>query len=88
MSVRSYFDKELVTTVVFAIIGVAYGYFSFTLNNSPGALVLGVLIAAVVIFLFRQVAKVKEELRWWLGNGLLVYIILWLVVWTIFYNIS
>ncbi|MCX6815468.1 MAG: hypothetical protein NT120_01270 [Candidatus Aenigmarchaeota archaeon] len=88
MSVKSYFDKELVATLVFAVIGILLGYFSFLLNNPPGSLVLMILIAAVVIFLFRQVVKIKEGFKWWLGNGLIAYIILWLVVWTIFYNVG
>jgi len=34
----------------------------------------------------RAAFKIKEGAKWWLGNGVIVYIFLWLIVWTIFYN--
>ena len=30
----------------------------------------------------------KKGIKWWLGNGGIVYILLWLVTWILFYNYS
>jgi len=36
---------------------------------------------------FQKMVKEKKDSKWWLGNGMIVYILLWFVSWTVFYNV-
>jgi hypothetical protein len=82
----SYFDFELRTTVVYTIAAIVMGYISFVINHTTYAAFASIFILLVVTAAMRYAWKIKEDVRWWLGNGAIVYIILWMVVWTVFYN--
>ena len=88
MNIKSYFDRELSTTAVLAVLGAIVGYVSFTLNNSSLSFLVMVVVAGAAILLLSKIRKVAVDIKWWLSNGLVVYILLWLVVWTIFYNVA
>lgn len=88
MSLRSYFDKELTTAIAFAVVGIAVGYASFLANNSALSFVLMIVVAAVFYFIFKAAAKIKEDRRWWIGNAFIIYILLWFITWTAYYNIG
>ncbi len=84
--IMSYFDFELRTTIVYVITAVAMGYVSFVLNNTAYAAFAAVFVLVVVTATMRYVWKIKEDVKWWLGNGAIIYLILWMVIWTVFYN--
>ncbi|HLD39101.1 MAG TPA: hypothetical protein VJB05_02190 [archaeon] len=86
MGLKSYFDVELRTTIVYAVIAVIVGYVSMTMNNTAYAAVVAILVLVVLTFALRAVFKIKQDVKWWLGNGVIVYLFLWIIVWTIFYN--
>jgi hypothetical protein len=87
INLKTYFDRELRSSIIFAIIGIVIGYASFMINNSAIAFVLMVVVAVVAKSVLQGIMKIKEDFKWWFGNGMVVYIILWLVSWTIFYNV-
>ena len=88
MSLKTYFDAGLKTTTAFAIVGILVGYLSFLINNAPLAFVFMVIVGVVFVLILKKIMKIAEEWKWWFGNGLIVYIFLWLVVWTVFYNLA
>jgi hypothetical protein len=88
MGLKSYFDRDTRLAVAFAVAGIVVGFLSFLLGTNVGAVLLMIVGAAVVILALRKTMGIKEELRWWFSNGLIVYIIFWFVVWVIFYNIG
>jgi multisubunit Na+/H+ antiporter MnhG subunit len=88
MSLKSYFDRELTTAIIFAIIGIIVGYASFVINNSTLSFVLMIIVGAVFYFLVKIAAKIKQDKRWWIGNAFIVYIFLWLITWIVYYNIG
>lgn len=88
MGIKSYFEKDVVTTLLFAALGVVVGYASFLISTNAGALVLMLLVAVMTVVVLKKAAKMSEDFRWWLGNGLAVYVLLWLITWAIFYNIG
>jgi len=85
--IKEYFDIELVSTLIHTITGIIAGYLSF-LVNSTIAVVLMIVILAISIGIVKFSLKVKQNAKWWLGNGVIVYILVWLIVWTLFYNIA
>jgi len=88
MNLRSYFDKELTSTLILAIAGIIVGYVSFLINNTTTSFVLMIVIGIVVVFALKKSMKIQGEIKKWFGSGLIAYVILWLVVWTIFYNVG
>ena len=86
MGLKSYFDMELRTVVVYAIAAVIMGYVALYINNTAYATVAAFVVLVVLTFAMKAAFKIKEGVKWWLGNGVIVYILLWLIVWTIFYN--
>ena len=86
MNLKSYFDMELRTVVVYAVAALIMGYVSFYINHTAYATLAMVLVLIVLTFAMKAIFKIKEGVKWWLGNGVIVYILLWLITWTIFYN--
>lgn len=81
-----YFDTELRTTVIYAVLAIVIGSVSFLLNSTALSVVL-----AVVVFLaswagLKRVLKINEDKRFWFTMAVL-YFFLWLVVWTLLYNV-
>ena len=86
MGLKSYFDVELRTVVIYAILAVIMGYVSFYINHTAYATVASIVVLLIGTFAMKFAFKIKEGVKWWLGNGVIVYIFLWLIIWTIFYN--
>lgn len=86
MGLKSYFDMELRTTVVYTIAAIIMGYASLAINHTAFATLAALAVLAVITLIMRRAFKIKEGAKWWLGNGVIVYLFLWMIVWTIFYN--
>lgn len=80
-----YFDTELKTTLIFAIAAAAAGYISFLANHTAGAAALAIIIFAGLHYAAKRLLKIKEDKKWWATQAI-VYFLLWLAVWTVFYN--
>ena len=75
-------------TFIFTIIGAVIGFISFLVNQPITALVVAVVLYAVFHFAVKKFLKIKYSGKFWIGNGILVYFLMWLIVWTIFYNLQ
>jgi p-aminobenzoyl-glutamate transporter AbgT len=84
----AYFDTELKSNLAFAIVGIAVGYASFLTNSNIGAFILMIVIGAAVAFILKRKLKITESYKWFFSNGLIIYILLWLITWVIFYNVG
>ena len=82
----SYFDAELKALLPFAVLGIIVGVISFYINYTSAAAVLMIIIAIIGKVALGKILNVKEDWKWWFGNGIIAYIFLWLVVWTIMFN--
>lgn len=87
MDWKKYFDADLKTTLAFTAVGIVVGYASFFLKNNTASLALMLVILAAGKLAVQKALKEKKDAKWWLGNGLVVYIFSWFVSWTIFYNV-
>ncbi len=87
-AVRSgWLTLELRVILIMAVISAVVGYISFLLNSSLLALSLAVVVLLVSAFALKSAMRIRESAKWWL-NPAIVYIFLWIIVWTIFYNLS
>ncbi|MDI6720748.1 MAG: hypothetical protein QMD85_00045 [Candidatus Aenigmarchaeota archaeon] len=87
MGWKDYFDADLRTTLAFAALGIIAGFVSFEIKNNIGSFLLMLVFLAAGKFGMQRIVKEKKDMKWWLGNGIIVYIFVWFVMWTVFYNI-
>ena len=80
-------ENESKTNIVFAIIGFMLAF----LSKELGSVISAFILLAIVVFIaqkgLKKRLKIDEDFKWWLGNGVLLCILLWLVVWTILINV-
>ncbi len=81
-----YFDFELRTTAIYTIVAIIMGYTSYTMNHTTYATLAALVVLFAVTAAMRFLWKIKEGAKWWLANGAIVYLFVWVIVWTIFYN--
>ena len=86
MNLKEYFDIEMKSTVIYAVIGIIVGYISFIVGNSLMALALSMIVLILTYVVLNR--KVKKGVKWWIGNGIIVYIFIWILVWSIFYTMN
>jgi len=74
-----------ISLMIHAPIAFAMGYISYLLNHW----VVGIIGIVVLVALGYAVEKMtkKKGMKWWFGNGLFIYLMFWLVSWTLFLNI-
>lgn len=87
MNIKEYFSADLRTTLIYAVLGVIAGYLSFVLNSPKLALVSVSLVLALSTITMKYILKVSSY-RWFLSNGVAMFVFTWFVVWTVFYNIT
>jgi multisubunit Na+/H+ antiporter MnhB subunit len=88
MELKSYFDQELRTAIIFAVIGIITGYASFLLNSPGLSFGLMVIVGVVLYFIFKKIAKIQQDRKWWVSNAFIIYVLLWLITWTVYYNVG
>ena len=84
--VKNYFDLELRTTLINAAIGGVAGYIAFLINEPLTNLVLALAVLTATSFILKKIWKIQKGRKWWISNAIVIFIFVWLVVWTIFYN--
>lgn len=87
MDMKKYFDIDLRTTLLFALLGSIVGYLSFIIKSNTGSLVMMIVFLLAAKFLGQKLLKEKKDSKWWLGNGVIIYIFVWFITWTVFYNV-
>jgi uncharacterized membrane protein YcaP (DUF421 family) len=86
MNIKNYFDLELRSTIINAVIGGVIGYASFLINQPILNLVLAIVVLAITSLILKKIWKISKEGKWWISNAVIIFLFVWLIVWTIFYN--
>lgn len=77
--------KEVrISVSIHTVAGMIMGWLSFILNDSK-ALILGFVFLFVIGFLTERVLG-KRGFKWWLSNGIVIYILVWIVAWIFLLN--
>ena len=67
------------------VAGIISGYVSYVLANNLYALAVMIVILLVTGYATEFALK-KKGIKWWLSNGALLYILVWLVSWIFLFN--
>ena len=86
MDIKNYFDLELKSTITNAVIGGIVGYISFLVNQPIMNLVLAIAVLIITCFALKKLWKIDKERKWWISNAIIIFLFVWLIVWTVFYN--
>ncbi len=78
-------ERNLV--LLFAVFGAVVGYISFLIVSPLIAFVAAIIIYIVAQTGIKAVLKLKTG-KLLSGNALVVYFVVWLVAWTLFYNLQ
>lgn len=89
---------ELKTTLIHVVAGCILGFVSSLLTNN--LIVLAMMLVAMLatgqvvqrVFNIKpakdeKTGSMKYDKKWWLSNGVYPYVIFWLLVWILFYNL-
>ena len=87
MKFKEYFDVELRTAVINVIAGAVVGYISFVVNQPLTAFFIAIIFVALLSLILGKAFGVKKGAKWWVSNGVIIFLLTWFVVWTIFYDI-
>ncbi len=71
------------------ILGIIVGWASIPIAAMLGNW-LTVLIGIVILIIFgygMERLLGKKGIKWWFGNGIIIYLLIWLVSWTFFFNL-
>jgi len=89
---EKYLNEEIKTMLVHSVLGIIVGYLSFLISNRLGGLVFAIVVLYIAMVVCKKAFKIKEGFRkdkkWWLSNAIVVYIFLWLIVWSIFITLN
>ncbi len=73
-------NEESKSVLVFFLFSVVAGIISSLFSNTIGV----VLGATILVLLSHVMSKImKKDLKWFLGNGIIIYIFFWIMAWTI-----
>ena len=69
------------------VMGIVAGYFSIFLGRALYSLGFVILILIITGYATQFVLK-KKGIKWWMSNGGVIYILVWLVSWIFFFNVA
>ncbi len=88
MNFKEYFDIELRSNLINAVIGAIVGYLSFIVNQAGMNIIMMIVALGITAFAIKKLWKLSKDYKWWISNGVIMFIFMWFIVWTIFYNLQ
>ena len=79
-------EDDKISVLVHTIAGGIVGYVSTSFETLYAGLI-GFVVLFILGGIVMNLGKEKKDFKWWLGNGLFVYIFTWMAVWVLFYNL-
>lgn len=79
-------EDEKTSTFFHLATGTLGGYISSLMTSNLYA----VLVAFLILFVTGKVNErlvEKRGLKWWIGNGAGIYLLVWLMTWVFFFNL-
>jgi len=82
-------DEELrhsrISMFVHLAVGAFVGFISPLLGRALYALGAAIVVAMIMGYLTERLVG-KKKFSWWLGNGLFIYLLMWINVWVFVVN--
>jgi hypothetical protein len=87
---KAWLSIQRKAVALYCVIGAVIGYVSYVLNQPLQAFAAAIVVCFVLHFAAKKALnpdkKLGEKRKWW-GSPIIVYFGMWLVIWTILYNI-
>ncbi|MEE9323564.1 MAG: hypothetical protein V3U72_03385 [Candidatus Aenigmarchaeota archaeon] len=80
-------NTSRVSLGIHIVMGIVAGQLSMFLGRALYSLGLAILILIITGYATQFILK-KKGIKWWLANGGVLYILVWLVSWTFFFNMA
>ncbi len=77
-----------ISVAIHAVAAILIGWISVQVAAASRTLfagALGIVILIVIGYLIENVTG-KKGIKWWLSNGVIIYLLVWLVSWIYFFN--
>ena len=74
-----------ISVIVHAVAAVIIAFISYWIRTPLYAGVIGIIVLVAIGYPLARFTG-KRGFTWWLANGILVYLLLWLVGWTYLFN--
>ncbi len=84
-------DPELkasrITVGIHTLVAIAIGWLSPQIDIWLAGFV-GIVVLILIGHLSERAVGEKKGTAWWIGNGAFIYLLVWLIVWTYFFNMG
>lgn len=77
-----------ISIVIHSVVAIIVGFLSVTIANQYRTL-FAIGFGLVVLYLTGLVAQKithQKGMKWWAGNGLIIYLFAWFISWAVFIN--
>ncbi|MCK4335736.1 MAG: hypothetical protein KAT94_00190 [Candidatus Aenigmarchaeota archaeon] len=78
-------NTSRVSLGIHVVMGAVAGYLSMFMGMALYSLGLAILILIITGYATQFILK-KKGIKWWMSNGGVLYILVWLVAWIFFFN--
>ena len=78
---------QRVSVLVHAVLGVIAGYISIYFSRFWYSLGFSIAVLIIIGFVGQKTYAKGKDRKWWAGNGIAIYILVWLVSWILFFNL-
>jgi hypothetical protein len=72
---------------IHTIMGIVAGYLSIFTGRALYSLGLAILILIVTGYVTEFILK-KKGIKWWMSNGVIMFLLVWIVAWVFFFNMA
>lgn len=90
MTIADETKQSRFSVVVHLVAAVVMGWISFTLSAVYTKwlfVFLGFAVLVAIGFALERVVG-KKGVKWWLGNGGIIYLFVWVVTWVLLFNLG
>lgn len=78
-----------ISVIVYTLGAIAMGYISLQISPLIGNMLTVFMVLIAAWFVGRVVQSIvgSKETKWLIGNGLFIYLFVWLIAWIFFFNL-
>lgn len=78
-------NASRISLAIHTIMGMIAGYFSVFTGRTLYSIGLGVAVLIITGYATEFIVK-KKGIKWWMTNGGILYILVWVVIWIYVFN--